>query len=44
MSKEASMAYTIESLLVMLPATFQADKAKGADSIVQLNVTGSQAG
>jgi len=38
------MAHTIESLLAMLPSKFQADKAKGADTVIQLDVTGSQAG
>jgi putative sterol carrier protein len=38
------MAYTIESLLALLPDRFRADQAKGADTVIQLNVTGSQAG
>jgi putative sterol carrier protein len=38
------MAYTIESLLAMLPRHFQADQAKDVDTVIQLNVTGSQAG
>lgn len=38
------MAYTIESLLAMLPRQFQPDEAKGVDTAIQLNVTGSQAG
>jgi putative sterol carrier protein len=38
------MAHTIESLLAMLPGRFQADNAKGADTVIQLNVTGTQAG
>ena len=38
------MAHTIESLLAMLPKTLPGDKAKRADTIIQLNVTGSQAG
>lgn len=38
------MARTIESLIAMIPKTLPGDKAKRADTIVQLNVTGSQAG
>ena len=38
------MAYTIESLLAMLPRNYDANQAKGVDTIIQLNVTGSQAG
>jgi len=38
------MAYTIESLIAMIPKTLPGDKAKRADTIIQLNVTGSQAG
>ena len=38
------MAHTIESLLAMVPKTLPGDKAKSVDTIVQLNVTGSQAG
>lgn len=33
---------TIESLMSMLPGMFEADKAKGVDTIIQLNVTGLQ--
>lgn len=33
---------TIESLMSMLPGFFEADKAIGTDTIVQLNVTGLQ--
>ena len=38
------MPHTIEGLIAMIPKTLPGDKAKRADSIVQLNVTGSQAG
>jgi putative sterol carrier protein len=38
------MAHTIESLLAMLPRQFQPDQAEGVDTVIQLNVTGSQAG
>jgi putative sterol carrier protein len=38
------MAHTIESLIAMIPKTLPGDKAKQADTIIQLNVTGSQAG
>jgi putative sterol carrier protein len=38
------MAHTIESLVGMIPKTLPGDKAKRADTIIQLNVTGSQAG
>jgi putative sterol carrier protein len=38
------MAQTIEGLIAMLPKTLPGDKAKRADTIIQLNVTGSQAG
>jgi len=38
------MAHTIESLIAMIPKTLPGDKAKRADTIIQLNVTGSQAG
>ena len=38
------MAHTIESLIAMIPKTLPGDKAKRVDTIVQLNVTGSQAG
>jgi putative sterol carrier protein len=38
------MAHTVESLLAMVPKTLPGDKAKSVDTIVQLNVTGSQAG
>jgi len=38
------MAYTIESLIAMIPTTLPGDKAKRADTVIQLNVTGSQAG
>ncbi len=38
------MAHTIESLIAMIPATLPGDKAKRADTVIQLNVTGSQAG
>ena len=38
------MAYTIESLIAMIPKTLPGDKAKRADTVIQLNVTGSQAG
>jgi hypothetical protein len=35
---------TNKSLFAMLPGAFQADKAKGADTVIQLNVTGAQVG
>ncbi len=38
------MAYTIESLIAMIPKTLPGDQAKRADTSIQLNVTGSQAG
>jgi putative sterol carrier protein len=38
------MAHTIESLIAMIPKTLPGEKAKKADTSVQLNVTGSQAG
>jgi putative sterol carrier protein len=38
------MAHTIESLIAMIPKTLPGEKAKSADTIIQLNVTGSQAG
>jgi putative sterol carrier protein len=38
------MPHTIESLLAMLPKNYDASQAKGVDTIIQLNVTGSQAG
>ena len=38
------MPYTIESLIAMLPGAFQASNVKVADTAIQLEVTGSQAG
>ena len=38
------MAHTIESLIAMIPKTLPGEKAKRADTVIQLNVTGSQAG
>jgi putative sterol carrier protein len=38
------MAHTIESLIAMIPNTLPGEKAKKADTVIQLNVTGSQAG
>ena len=38
------MAHTIESLIAMIPKTLPGEQAKRADTIIQLNVTGSQAG
>jgi len=38
------MAHTVESLIAMIPKTLPGDKAKRADAIIQLNVTGAQAG
>ena len=38
------MTHTIESLIAMIPKTLPGDKGKRADTIVQLNVTGTQAG
>src|SRR5215207_2250919 len=42
-SKENGMAHTVESLIAMIPKTWPGEKAKQADTIIQLNVTGSQA-
>jgi putative sterol carrier protein len=38
------MAHTVKSLIAMIPKTLPGEKAKSADTIIQLNVTGSQAG
>ena len=38
------MAHTVESLIAMIPKTLPGDKAKRVDTIIQVNVTGSQAG
>ena len=38
------MAHTIESLIAMIPKTLPGEQGKRADTTVQLNVTGSQAG
>jgi len=38
------MAHTIESLIAMIPKTLPGEKAKRADTTIQLNVTGTQAG
>jgi len=38
------MAHTVESLIAMIPKTLPGEKAKRADTIIQLNVTGAQAG
>lgn len=38
------MAHTIESLIAMIPKTLPGEPGKRADTVVQLNVTGSQAG
>jgi putative sterol carrier protein len=38
------MAYTIESLLAMLPGAFTAANIKGVNTVVQMNITGTQAG
>ena len=38
------MAHTIESLIAMIPKTLPGEKAKRAETTIQLNVTGSQAG
>jgi putative sterol carrier protein len=38
------MAHTIESLIGMIPKTLPGEKGKNVDTVVQLNVTGSQAG
>ena len=38
------MAHTIESLIAIIPKTLPGEKAKRADTVIQLNVTGSQAG
>jgi putative sterol carrier protein len=38
------MAHTIESLIAMIPKTLPGEKGKRVDTVVQLDVTGSQAG
>ena len=38
------MSYTIEGLIAMLPGAFQASNVKVADTAIQLEVTGTQAG
>jgi putative sterol carrier protein len=38
------MSYTIEGLIAMAPKAFKVDKAKGIDTSIQVDVTGSQAG
>jgi putative sterol carrier protein len=38
------MSHAIEGLIAMLPAAFQAEHAKGVDTVIQLNVTGLQMG
>ena len=38
------MAHTIESLIAMIPKELPGEKGKNVDTVVQLNVTGSQAG
>lgn len=38
------MAVDIESLIKMLPTSFDASKAKGVDTIIQLNVSGIKGG
>jgi putative sterol carrier protein len=38
------MAHTIESLIGMIPKTLPGEKGKNVNTVVQLNVTGSQAG
>jgi putative sterol carrier protein len=38
------MAHTIESLIAMIPKTLPGEKGKNVDTVVQLNVTGAQAG
>lgn len=38
------MAYTVESLLAMLPGAFEAAKIQGVNTVVQLNISGAQAG
>ena len=38
------MAHTIESLIAMIPKTLPGDQAKNTNTVIQLNVTGSQAG
>ena len=37
------MAHTIESLIAMIPKTLPGEKAKRADTSIQLNVTGTHA-
>ena len=38
------MAYTIESLLAMLPGAYTAAKIQGVNTTVQMNITGTEAG
>lgn len=38
------MAHTIETLIEMIPKTLPGNRSKRADTVIQLNVTGSQAG
>jgi len=38
------MAHTVESLIAMIPKTLPGDKAKRADTVIQLVVTGAQVG
>ena len=38
------MAHTIESLITMIPKSLPGEQGKRVDTVVQLNVTGSQAG
>lgn len=38
------MTHTIESVIAMIPKTLPGEKAKCADTIIQLNVTGSHLG
>jgi hypothetical protein len=37
------MAHTIESFIAMIPKTLRGDKAKRAETIIQVNVTSPQA-
>ena len=38
------MAYTVESLLAMLPGAFEAARIQGVNTTVQMNITGAEAG
>jgi putative sterol carrier protein len=38
------MAYTMESLLAMLPGAYSAARIQGVNTVVQMNISGAQAG